>query len=182
MTLLDAFIRYDLPLFARKSMMNRLVRMTAEAFGTAPPDLGGLKPESALQRYALFTREEVARIAGDPARRAAVQERLYRASSTTAASARRLLGVTHWEAAAAVARRFYGYIGIDMNATPRGNITISSCVFSRYYSPDTCDVVSALDSGMIAGLAGDGDLTFSSRITEGAPCCRACFRYRRPQR
>jgi len=182
MTLLDAFIRYDVPRFARSKMMNRLARMTADAFGTAPPEMGGLGAVSALQRYALFTREEVSRIAGDPARTAAVQERLYRASAATALSYRRLLGVTHWEAAAAVARRFYGYIGIDMNATPRGDVTFSSCAFSRYYTPETCAVVSALDSGMIAGLAGEGDLTFSSRITEGAPCCRACFRYRRPQR
>ncbi|HTR98701.1 MAG TPA: hypothetical protein VML00_03060 [Bacteroidota bacterium] len=182
MTLRDAFIRYDVPQWVRRNMMKRLARLTADAFGTAPPGLGGLKSASALRRYALFTREEVSRIAGDPARTAAVRERLYRASAATASSYRRLFGVTHWEASAAVARRFYGYIGIDMEATPRGDITFRSCAFSRYFTPETCAVVSALDSGMIAGLAGEGDLTFSSRITEGAPCCRACFRYRRPQR
>ena len=182
MKLIDAFLGHELPPFVRRRVLKRLVRMTADAFGTAPPDLGGLEPGAALRRYALFTRDEVARLARDPARTAIVQERLRCASAEMASSYRRLLGVSHWEAAAAVARRFYGYIGIDMVATPRGDITFTSCQFSRYYSPETCAVVSALDSGMIAGLAGEGDLTFSARITEGAPCCRACFRHRRPQR
>jgi general L-amino acid transport system permease protein len=29
--------------------------------------------------------------------------------------------------------------------------------------------------GLLAGLAGGGELVFIERITEGQPCCRACF-------
>jgi len=182
MTLLDAFLRYDIPPFIRRRAINRIVRLTAEAFGAAPPDVSGLKPEAVLQRYALFTREEVSRLRQHPGDIPAVQERLYTSSMAMASTYRKLLGVNNWDAAAAVSRKVYGYIGIAMDSSPRGDITISTCFFSRYYSPETCEVVSSLDSGMIAGLAGEGELTFTSRLTEGATCCRACFRHRRPQR
>ena len=66
MTLLDAFLRHDIPRFARRRGMNRLVRVTADAFGVAPPDIRGLAPEATLQRYALFTREEVSRLREHP--------------------------------------------------------------------------------------------------------------------
>ena len=35
--------------------------------------------------------------------------------------------------------------------------------------------MSAMDRGLLAGLAGGGELAFSQRITEGHPCCRARF-------
>ena len=35
--------------------------------------------------------------------------------------------------------------------------------------------MSAMDRGLLAGLAGGGDLIFSQRITEGYTCCRARF-------
>ncbi|HUI64560.1 MAG TPA: hypothetical protein VL126_06955 [Bacteroidota bacterium] len=182
MTLLGAFLKWDLPQLARRTVLKRLLRLTAEAFGSASPDVRGLNTEAILRTYACFTRDEVSRLGQDPARIAGVQERLYRSSSAMASTLGRLLGVSHWEAALAVSRKFYSYIGIDMVSTPRGEITFRSCYFSRFYSHETCKVMSALDSGMIAGLAGEGDLTFSCRITEGAPCCRACFRYRRTER
>ena len=182
MTLLDAFLARDVPRFVRQGAVKRLVRLTAESFGSAPPDVGGLDTQAVLQRYAWFTREEVGRLDADPARIARVQQQLYRSGSGLTSSYRKLLGVSHWEAAAAVSRRLYGYVGIDMDANPRGEVTFRSCYFSRFYTRETCNVMSALDSGIIAGLAGEGDLTFTCRITEGAACCRACFRYRRPER
>jgi hypothetical protein len=33
--------------------------------------------------------------------------------------------------------------------------------------------MSAMDSGLIAGLTGAAGLVFTARITEGAPACRA---------
>ena len=182
MTLLNTFLRWGLPMLARRTVLKRVLRLSAEAFGSSPPELRGLDEEAMLCSYACFTRDEVRRLGSDPARIADVQERLYRSSSAMASTFRRILGVTEWEAAAAVSRKFYSYLGIDMVSTPRGEVTFRACYFSQFYSPETCRVISALDSGMIAGLAGEGDLAFSCRITEGAPCCRACFRYRRPER
>jgi len=182
MTLLGAFLKGEIPPFLRRRAIRRLVRLTAVAFGSPPPEVGGMNAGAMLQAYAYFTRDEVRRLDHDAARIAAVQRRLYGLSSAWASWYRRVLGISHWEAAAAVCRKFYGMIGIDIESTPRGEITFRSCFFSRFYTRETCEVVSALDGGMIAGLAGEGDLTFTSRITEGAPCCRACFRHRRPER
>ena len=56
-----------------------------------------------------------------------------------------------------------------------GEITISRCYFSSFYSPEVCRVMSAMDRGLLAGLAGGGELVFIQRITEGQPCCRARF-------
>ena len=36
-------------------------------------------------------------------------------------------------------------------------------------------LVSGLDEGLLAGLAGDGRLVFTERLTEGADRCRARF-------
>lgn len=56
-----------------------------------------------------------------------------------------------------------------------GEIVVTDCYFSRYYTPEQCAVMSSVDSGIIAGLCGGGTLTFTERITEGCGRCRACF-------
>lgn len=56
-----------------------------------------------------------------------------------------------------------------------GEIVVTDCYFSRYYTPEQCAVMSSVDSGIIAGLCGGGTLTFTERITEGCRRCRACF-------
>ena len=49
---------------------------------------------------------------------------------------------------------FYGSVcGSDSSS---GEITISRCYFSSLYSPEACQVMSAMDSGLLAGLAGGG--------------------------
>ena len=56
-----------------------------------------------------------------------------------------------------------------------GEIVVTDCYFSRFYTPEQCAVMSSVDSGIIAGLCGGGTLTFTERITEGCRQCRACF-------
>ena len=56
-----------------------------------------------------------------------------------------------------------------------GEIVVTDCYFSRFYTPEQCAVMSSVDSGIIAGLCGGGTLTFTERITEGCRRCRACF-------
>lgn len=78
-------------------------------------------------------------------------------------------GAVSSEAAGALLRRS-GWDG-----TCPGTVTVRRCYFSRFYAPNMCRVMSAMDRGIFAGLFGGGELTFKSRITEGLPCCRAEF-------
>ena len=62
-----------------------------------------------------------------------------------------------------------------MNGTIPGEITVSSCYFSKFYTPKQCALMSYVDSGIIAGLCGGGNLRFTERITEGCGRCTAVF-------
>ncbi len=72
-------------------------------------------------------------------------------------------------------RILYRALKIDFRGISSGEIEISRCYFSQFYSPQICELISSLDEGILAGLAGDGRLTFSQRITEGRDCCKALF-------
>jgi hypothetical protein len=69
----------------------------------------------------------------------------------------------------------YRQLGIDFRGSPDGEIVIRRCFFAAVYTPRVCALVSALDRGLLAGLAGGGELRFGQRLTEGACCCRARF-------
>jgi choline dehydrogenase-like flavoprotein len=69
----------------------------------------------------------------------------------------------------------YRGLGIDLKGSADGQIIIRRCFFARFYTPRVCALVSALDQGLMAGLAGGGELDFTQRLTEGACCCRARF-------
>jgi len=73
------------------------------------------------------------------------------------------------------ARLLYGTMGIDFRGSDDGNILIGKCAFSDFYESRTCALISALDEGLLAGLAGGGRLEFSERITDGQSRCRARF-------
>ena len=70
----------------------------------------------------------------------------------------------------------YRGIGIDMRGEVSSGMVVKSCYFSREYTPRQCAVMSAMDSGIVAGLFGRGRLYFECRITEGYPECWACFK------
>jgi hypothetical protein len=73
-----------------------------------------------------------------------------------------------------VATLLYAVLGIRLEGTSNG-LTVTSCAFSRCYSPETCRVVSSLDAGFMAGLSAGGQLTFTQRMTEGFDRCQASF-------
>jgi hypothetical protein len=77
----------------------------------------------------------------------------------------------------AAARFLYGMIGIDFRGSPDGEVRVTSCLFSNYYTPSVCLLISALDEGLLSGLSGGGTLTFTRRLTEGHLCCEARFEF-----
>ena len=80
-----------------------------------------------------------------------------------------------------IGRVLYRILDIDLQGDARGEVVISRCYFSRFYSGEVCRLMSAMDRGLFAGLSNGGELTFSSRITEGQPCCRAHFAWAAPK-
>jgi ferredoxin len=174
-----AAARLYVPRSARRRALEELFTRTAAAFGSPVPPPRGRGPASRLAEYARFTLEKaeeaLARAAGDLQGLAALDRRLYRAARGLGGRYRLQLGVRSFGEAMSAARVLYRGLGIDFRGEPDGQILIRRCSFAATYTPRVCALVSALDRGLLAGLAGGGELAFAQRLTEGACCCRARF-------
>ncbi len=170
-----ALARLPLPAFVKKRGLRRLAALTADAFDLPAPDVSGRSYSRALAVYADFTREAAGRLAGGDWAGKRVQAALFRGAFALGARYRRLFRIRDAGEALVAMRALYRAIGIRMERDGREGFTVRSCFFSSRYDPATCQVISALDAGLLAGLAGGGGLSFSQRLTEGAPCCRATF-------
>jgi hypothetical protein len=102
-----------------------------------------------------------------------VSGRMWKSAYALGASLRQRLGVRSRSEEVRAARVAYRMIGIDLRADVRGRVKVERCAFARRYSPAVCRVMSPLDAGLIAGITGGGELTFSQRLTEGRPQCVA---------
>jgi hypothetical protein len=164
------------PAVVRRAALRALFATTADAFGCPVPPLAGLDADELLRRYALFTRDQAERAIRDGQDLPALMVRLEQGARALGARLRAGLRLGTTEEALAAARVVYRLLDIDLRATAEGEITIRSCSFSSVYRPEVCQLVGALDAGLLAGLTGGGRLAFSQRITEGAPSCRARLR------
>ena len=163
------------PAIVKRQALVQLFRATAAAFQADMPRLSGLSREQCLLEYARFTAdraEEALRSGGDLS---ALQERLYRNAYRLGRIPGRLLAARSVDNVMALGRFTYSLLDIELQGSSNGEITISHCYFSSFYSPEVCRVMLATDRGLLAGLAGAGDLVFNQRITEGQPCCRGRF-------
>lgn len=93
--------------------------------------------------------------------------------------ARRKLGVGNnfndLETAAGI---LYKILGIEFKIENKdGNMVmvVNRCFLSKYYSPESCMILSAADEGVVCGLNENIGMQFKERITEGAPECIACI-------
>ncbi len=186
-----AAARLHVPRGMRRQALEELFSRTAAAFGSpVPPPRGGGQADR-LAEYARFTRQRAEEALGRrsggetskdriaagerPADLAALERRLYRAARGLGGRLRLQLGVRSPAEAMTAARIIYRQLGIDFQGSPDGEIVIPRCFFASAYTPSVCALVSALDRGLMAGLAGGGELAFAQRLTEGACCCRAHF-------
>ncbi len=165
----------ELPPIVRRAVLRKLFRATAVAFRCAPPPLGGLATPELLARYASFTADhaQAAVDRGEDLR--ALQARLYQQAYPVGRWLARLLGVRNVAQAMDVDRLLYRVLEIDFRGDAQGQVVIERCYFSRFYTADTCRLMSGIDHGVLAGLMGGGALEFQARITEGAPYCLAHF-------
>lgn len=157
----------------RRWALRALFRATADAFDEPLPDLRGLTGEQLLHGYASWSNRLAREVIADPSRRAGTERRLFANTERLGRRARRVFGVRTTEEAMLLARRVYELIGIDLTGDERGRVVVAGCRFATTYSADVCRVMSACDAGLLAGLTGGGRLTFTERISAGAPACIA---------
>ena len=124
--------------------------------------------EQALRDYAAYSARCLMRCNADPGR-------IYREAYRTGERIRRLTGYTEKADLERLVFYLYRNIGILMDGHLPGEVTVSSCFFSRFYTPEQCALMSYMDSGMIAGILGGGKIEFTERITEGCGGCKAFF-------
>ena len=167
------FLETHMPACVRKRALWVLFRATARAFDRPAPSLAGLSADECLHRYAQFTQGQVAELLQDGDDLPAVQERLYRNAYELGRACRRVSRIRTVEDAMALARVLYRLLDIEFQGDEGGDVVISRCYFSRFYSGQVCQVMSAMDRGLLAGLSGGRQLVFFTRITEGQAWCRA---------
>jgi hypothetical protein len=169
--------RLYLPAGLRKRKLDELLRLTARAFDVDPPSVDGLSPKGIRDRYAEFSQEMAERALGRPEGLTVIRQRLFNEALSLGCEIAREIGVSTPQDVMTAARILYRGLEIDFRGDRQGDIVIRRCSFSRHYSPEVCGLMSALDAGILSGLAGGGELEFAQRLTEGADCCRAHFSF-----
>lgn len=175
MNLLARLLDLYAPGLAKNRILDELIAATATGFGRAMPEVAGRSYDERLTIYARFTRDETERAMREGQDLEGIQIRLRREAFVLGQRLRGILGVEGPGEALAAARPLYRAIGIDFRGTPTGEVTVCRCFFRDFYTPEVCRLASALDEGVLAGLAGGGRLVFSQRMTDGHDCCRAHF-------
>jgi hypothetical protein len=175
MRLALAVFGFHLPIFLKKKMLVELSNLTARSFSVPSPNLKGLSYGRMLEAYALFTKQEAAKLSEESAEEQAVKARLHREARELGQRLRTRFRLQNPEDVFLLSRLLYQALGIDFEGRPDGAVIIRRCFFSRFYKPAVCRVISSLDEGTASGLSGGGRLDFYQRITEGYDCCRARF-------
>jgi hypothetical protein len=166
------------PAVLRPFALRLLLRRLAAAFEVAPPVSRGLSGNDLLRAYAAFSNAQAEILLSGRGDAGAVRRDLWTCAHRIGTGLRRCLGVRATADAMLAARAVYRMLDIDLLGLPAGDVMVARCSFARIYAPQVCMVMSSLDAGLFAGLTGGRRLTFSQRITEGAPACLATLRPR----
>ena len=173
MNILLKLLPHQLPAFVRKAILAELSAATAEAFACPAPSLARLSCDKCLESYARFSSAQAERARQSGPDVSIVKARLYRNAYPLGEKLRRWFGLATIADVMALGQILYRAIGVEMQGDARGNVTVQNCFYSQFYSGQVCHLISALDDGVFAGLSGGCRLSFSQRLTEGYPCCRA---------
>ena len=146
----------------RRKKLTELALLTARAFDAEPPALAGLPWRRRLDVYARFTQEAAEKAIGRGDDVDLLAKRLFDGARAMGASMARMLKVADLASALAAARVLYRALRIDFRADESGDIVVGRCFFARTYTPEVCRLMSAVDGGVLAGLAGGGTLGSNS--------------------
>ena len=177
MNLIVLAMKIYIPKWIKRNNLNLLFESTAMAFGVDMPPLDHLSYEQLLEKYAVFTRTETEKRLQSGDGVPEIEHALYQHAYNLGSKLRKQLSLKKKKDVLAVVSVLYRAIGIDFRWNDAGSIEIHSCYFSRFYSEAACRIISSMDEGIIAGLSGGGTLSFSERITEGQPLCKAFFNF-----
>lgn len=172
-----AAAEFHLPRRLRERGFRRLFTLAARAFGCDAVFVSGLPYGGMTEEFAMFTAKQSLKCLKDDASASEAARRLRESAFDFGREIRSVLGLKTRSEVMRAARLLYRILGIDFRGASDGGIIIAKCGFARFYSPDICEFISALDEGMLAGLAGGGTLSFKGRITGDLPSCTAIFRF-----
>lgn len=175
MSLLVSVLQIHTPDYVKKRALMQLFSYTAAAFEAEVPPVAGLDWQESLAKYARFTQTLAEQRLRDGREVEAVAQRLYRNAVAMGQLHSKWLRLGTVADVMVIGRVLYRILATDFRGDARGEVVINRCYFSRFYSYEVCRLMSAMDRGLFAGLSNGGELAFSSRITEGQPCCRAHF-------
>ncbi len=175
MGLVIRVLQIHTPDLVKKMALKQLFNSTAAAFEAEIPPLAGLSANECLARYAEFTQAQAEQRLRDGREVEAVEQRLYRNAVEMGKPYGKWLGLGTAADVMAIGRVLYRILATDLQGDAQGEVVIRHCYFSQFFSSEVCRLMSAMDRGLFAGLSNGGELTFSSRITEGQPYCRAHF-------
>ncbi len=186
MSLLVSLLQIYTPEYVKKKALRELFSSTAAAFEAEVPPLAGFSSQECLAQYARFTQTQAEQrlhsgrgdASDDASEIEALEQRLYRNAVEMGRRYGKWLRLGTVQDVMAIGRVLYRILDIDLQGDARGEVVISRCYFGRFYSAEVCRLMSAMDRGLFAGLSNGGELAFTSRITEGQPCCRAHFSWR----
>ncbi|MCD8346578.1 MAG: hypothetical protein LUD16_01265 [Lachnospiraceae bacterium] len=153
-----------------------LMRQTAKAFGAEVPKAAGRSTPELLKVYAQFTAKEGMRAIQHGDNLETLHQKLYEMAYALGNQICRWLKPKDEKECFAVITLLYHNIRIQMEGEAPGTVCVRKCYFSDFYTPEICDLISAIDQGIFAGIYQNGKLTFRERITEGYDVCRADFR------
>lgn len=156
------------PAVFRQRQLRLLMQGTAEAWGMTPPPNKPCSWRHLLQQYADFTAQLVAEAVPD----AYLEDRLFKAAYNMGSDLRRRLKVRRQDEVGRALRLIYRGLGIDLMVTGM-DIIVRRCYFQRFYTPQACRLMAAMDKGLVAGVSGGCRLEFQYRLTEGNACCKA---------
>lgn len=169
--------RLGLPSYLKKRKLAELFTLTGRAFGEDPPAAEGLSLPRMRRLYGEFSSAAAERALGDPVRAAEAGRRLFDEALEFGRRVRDELRVGSPADVMAAARVLYRGLGIDFRGGTTGDIVVKRCYFAPHYSAGVCRLMSRLDAGVLAGLAGGGGLEFTERLTDGAGRCTARFTF-----
>ena len=168
-------LKIYIPVFIKKKKLDELFQLTALAFGCDSPERKGQSFKERLKTYAMFTRSEAEQCLKEGNELEEVKKQLFQSSYRLGLDIKRKFRLRSSNDVMDMSRILYRILGIDFIGKSCGDVTITNCFFSDYYSPRICQLISSLDEGLAAGLSEGGSLSFSQRITENKDCCKARF-------
>jgi hypothetical protein len=168
-----ALLRLHLPALVRRAILRELIAAIARAFERPCPPISDLSAEELLACAIDVSNRWSEDTLGAAADRSQAERRLFSEAFALGRRANRRLRIETEEEGLAAAGVLYEAIGIEFRPGRAGAIVVPRCAFARVYEQGVCELMSAVDSGLIAGLTGAAGLRFTERLTEGAPACRA---------